>query len=300
MGEILTLPVPETLHGVYAVAVPAALADPVEVARERVTRHVAAPLRDLTLRMLDSPMLTVDLRPAAEFPPLPTDLLAAFGADRAQLAAIDRASHILAVRAGYQPGWPPAHEWSARTVAGALAAAGSGLVVDVFTPRVLAMDELWRSLPDSEGRIRLIDWLLIPHQEEPAGFWFTTKGLGRFGLPELQTEAVPAHLIEQWGQLLNGLARRLLDVWLERLRAGERPPFVELPEALRVGAQDVAAAYGTSDEMRREVTVRLRYDVMESESLLTVLPPDHRAGRTGQHFAALCSGLFGEPLPRRG
>ncbi|GAA2435596.1 hypothetical protein GCM10010191_57830 [Actinomadura vinacea] len=284
MGESLTLPVPETLHATYAVAYTTPPPDPRELARRRLDRH-PAPLRDLALRMLDSPLLTLDLRPAADFPPLPAELLAAFGATRRELAGIAAASHLLAVHATYRPGWPPAHEWATRAIAGA-AGADDVPVIDVFTPQVLGQDRILRSLPGPDGAVRLVDWILLPHTPGPHGFYFTTKGLARFGLPELQTENVPAHLVEPWGRLLNGLASRLLGLWLDRLHPGEHPVLIDLPELVSVGLQDVAAAQGAEAETHREVQVRLRLDTDEDgEPLLTVDGPDRPD--------ALCAALFG-------
>ncbi|MFD0691787.1 hypothetical protein [Actinomadura fibrosa] len=290
MGEDLTLPVPETLYGTYAVACAAPIADPGELAREEVTRRVEPPLRGLVLGMLDSPMVTLDQRPASGFPPLPAGLLAAYGAPSGDLASISAASHLLAVRATYRPGWPPAHEWAARAIAGAVGAALSAPVIDVFTPQVLDQARLRRSLPGPDNTIRLTDWMLLPHTSRPNGFWFTTKGLARFGLPELQTENVPPALVEPWGRLLNGLARRLLDLWLEALRTGGLPVAVDLPETVSVGLHDIAAAQGAEDPMRREVPVRLRLDA-SGEPVLTV-----RAAADGPGgFEALCAALFGTP-----
>ncbi|MQY04199.1 hypothetical protein [Actinomadura macrotermitis] len=293
MGQSLTLPVPEALHGTYAVAFAGAPAAPRELAREQVLLRVRPPLRDLVVGMLDSPMLTLDLRPADEFPPLPADLLAAYRAAPADLAAIAGASHLLAVRAAYRPGWPPAHEWATRAVAGALGAAAGAPVVDVFTPRVLSPAELTASLPGADGEIRLTDWMLLPHTAGPHGFWFTTKGLARFGLPELQTENVPPPLLEPWGRLLNGLARRVLDLWLDELAAHETPLVVDLPEIVSVGLQDVAAAQGAAEQMRREVSVRLRLDEEGEVPVLTVLAAEDGPDR----LESLCAALFGMPHP---
>ncbi|WP_241755911.1 hypothetical protein [Actinomadura sp. RB99] len=306
MGEKLTLPVPETLYATYAVVLTAPIPDPGELAYDEVAARTRPPLRDLVLGMLGSPMVTLDQRPAAEFPPLPADLLAAYGASPAELAALDAASHILAVRAAYRPGHPPAHEWAARAVAGAVAAARTAPVIDVFTPQILAHDHLTRSLPEPDGAVRLTDWMLLPHTSGPHGFWFATKGLARFGLPELQTENVPPALVVPWGRLLNGLARRVLDLWQERLPAGEQPLVVDLPETVSVGLQDVAAAQGTDEPLRREVTVRLRLDTLDTpdapdtpgetgEPVLTVLP----AGDGPDRLESLCAALFGAQDGRR-
>ncbi|WP_240487273.1 hypothetical protein [Actinomadura flavalba] len=287
MGDSLTLPVAETLHATYAVVFGDPPADPRELAREEVAARVAAPLRGLVLGMLDSPMLTLDLRAAADFPPLPVDLITAYGADPSELSAIASAAHVLAVRAAYRPGWPPAHEWAARAVAGAVAAARSAPVVDVFTPRVLERADLLRSLPGPDGDIALTDWMLIEHSSGPHGFYFVTRGLARFGLPELQTEHVPPALVTPWSRLLNGLARRLLDLWLDELPGGELPVFADLPDTVSVGLHDVAAAQGLHDPLHREVSVRLRAD---TPALLTVLPADDGPDR----LENLCTALFGE------
>ncbi|MFA1548687.1 hypothetical protein [Actinomadura chokoriensis] len=283
MGENLTLPVPETLYGTYAVALAEPLADPAALARDHVTRHTPPPLRALVLGMLGSPMLTLDQRPATDFPPLPADLLAAYGAASPDLEAISSAPFLIAVRAAYRPGRPPAHEWASRAVAGALGAATDSPVIDVFTPQVLTPARLLRSLPGPDGAVRLTDWMLLPHTSSPDGFFVTTKGLARFGLPELQTENVPPDLVEPWGRVLNGLARRVLDLWLDELPAGEQPLTVEIPETVSVGLQDIAAAQGMDDPLRREVSVRLR---PAPGAVLT-------AGE-GDRLEHLCAALFGD------
>jgi hypothetical protein len=131
--------------------------------------------------------------------------------------------------------------------------------------------------------------MLLPHTPGPHGFFFSTKGLARYGLPELQTENVPSDLVEPWGRLLNGLALRVLDLWLDELRV-DQPPAVDLPETVSVSRQDIAAAQGTADESRREVAVRLRLD-RAPEPALTVLP-----ARDGpETLRALCAALFGFP-----
>lgn len=291
MGANLTLPVPETLYATYAVALPAPIADPAALARDEVVRRTAPPLRGLVLGMLDSPMLTLDQRPASGFPPLPRDLLAAYGAAPPALDAVDSAAHLLAVRAAYRPGRPPAHEWSARAVAGVLGAARGAPVVDVLTPQILTPGRLQRSLPGPDGSVRLTDWVLLPHTSGPDGCYLTTRGLARFGLRELQTDGVPPALVEPWGRLLNGLAHRLLDLWLNELPAGEQPLVVDIPEIVSVGLRDVAAAQGADDPLRGEAAVRLRLDA-DPDPALTALPADN-------DLEALCAALFGAPEAHR-
>ncbi|GGV26786.1 hypothetical protein GCM10010182_57000 [Actinomadura cremea] len=280
MGE-LTLPVPETLEAVYAVASEEPITDPRDLVRTEIARRVEPPLRGLVLGMLDSPMITLDRRPVSDWPPLPTDLLTAYGATPAALAALARATHLLAVRAAYRPGRPPAHEWAARAVAGAV----PGTVIDVFTPQILPRDRLERSLPSPRGAVRLTDWILLPHTPSGDGYWFTTRGLARFGLPELQTEDVPSALVEPWARVLNGLTHRLLDLWHDALRTAT--DTVRLPAVVSVGLQDVAASQGIDEPPGREISVRLRLD----GDSLTVLPVEDGPDR----LETLCAALFGRP-----
>ncbi|WP_245592597.1 hypothetical protein [Actinomadura rifamycini] len=279
MGEQLTLPVPETLEAVYAVASTAPVT--ADLARTEIARRIEPPLRDLTLGMLDSPMVTLDQRPAADWPPLPTDLLTAYGAAPADLADLARATHLLVVRAAYRPGRPPAHEWAARTIAHAV----PGTVIDVFTPQILTPERLERSLPSPDGTVRLTDWVLLPHTPSGDGYWFTTRGLARFGLPELQTEDVPAPLVEPWARVLNGLTHRLLDLWHDALRTAA--DTARLPAVVSVGLGDVAAAQGLTEPVGREIAVRLHHD----GDALTVHPVKDGPAR----LESLCAALFGRP-----
>ncbi|GAB3811779.1 hypothetical protein GCM10027605_52410 [Micromonospora zhanjiangensis] len=78
--DYLPVPVPESLTATYLVPTsgepPLTPAEAVAALGDRL----AAPVRDLATQMIDSPLLTVDTRPVVDFPHLPPDLLAAFGA----------------------------------------------------------------------------------------------------------------------------------------------------------------------------------------------------------------------------
>ena len=152
--------------------------------------RLAEPVYALARQMLDSPLMTVDTRTIDEFPRLPPDLLTAFGASAEQLDRLAAATHLVVVQAEYRPGWPPAHEWAARAVAAAIAETVDGDVVDVFGLQFLDPATALRSLPDDQGRVRLVDWVLVPYSSDDEGLWFTTKGLRRFGLLELQTQGL--------------------------------------------------------------------------------------------------------------
>jgi hypothetical protein len=300
--DFLPIPVPETLSATYLVptSAPPALTPAQAVAA--LAGRISQPVHDLARQVLDSPLMTVDTRPISEFPRLPPDLLTAFGASDVQLARLGGATELVVVQASYRPGWPPAHEWAARTVAAALAEAVGGDLVDVFGLQFLDPASALRSLPDAEGRIRLVDWVLVPYSSADGGLWFTTKGLRRFGLLELQAQGVPSHLTRAWGAVMTGVARRLLRTWTDGLTGDEVPAFVQLPILTTVTGHDVAVAYGNPDQHDSNAPALLRLELdpatdPDADSFLTLRPPAAHAaadpGADTRHFAAVCATIFG-------
>jgi hypothetical protein len=293
---IITVAVPPTVDATYVIALPA---PPPEVATlttfaTEVAGQLTEPLRSLTRRMLDGPVFDLHSGPIADLPPLPVRFLELMGATPDQLAAIGAASHAVVVHATHLPGWP-AHEWSARAVAVGLARRLGGVLIDLFVPAVLTPERAARSLPDADARVAVTDWVLVLRSSGERGCWFTTRGLARVGLPELQTLDVPPMLVNPWTAVLNGLARRLTDDWIERLR-GERPAFLELPALWEVTEADIARAHGREPTGGGRATVRLRLDPAEdldAQTFLTVLPPDDYPASAGEHITRVCDDLLG-------
>ncbi|TBL27333.1 DUF2314 domain-containing protein [Verrucosispora sp. SN26_14.1] len=295
--DFLPVPVPESLTATYLVPTVGLPSVTARTAVRGLAGRLAEPVHGLAVQMLDSPLMSVDIRPIGEFPALPPDLLTAFGATQAQLDRLGAASHLVVVQAEYRPGWPPAHEWAARAVAAAVAEEVGGDVVDVFGLQFLDPAAALRSLPDAEGRVRLVDWVLVPYSSDAEGLWFTTKGLRRFGLLELQTQGVPDHLTRAWGAVMTGAARRLLRDWTDGLAGDEVPAFVPLPVLATVTGHDIAVAYGNPEQHGATAPVLLRLELdpatdPEADSFLSLRPPAGHPGPDGRYFAAACGTLF--------
>ncbi|MBE1492532.1 DUF2314 domain-containing protein [Plantactinospora soyae] len=296
--DFLPVPVPESLTATYLVPTSGGVDPAPAEAVAALGGRLSGPVHDLARQMLDSPLMTVDTRPISEFPHLPPDLLTAFGATETQLARLAAADALVVVQASYRPGWPPAHEWAARTVASAIAERLDADVVDVFALQFLDPATALRSLPDSEGRVRLIDWVLVPYSSDEGGLWFTTKGLRRFGLLELQAQSVPTHLTRAWGAVMTGVARRLLRAWTDGLGDSEVPAFVQLPVVTSVTGHDIAVAYGNPQQHDTTGPAMLRLELdpatdPDADSFLSLLPPVGHSGPAGRYFAAVCAALFG-------
>lgn len=300
--EYLPIPVPESLTATYLVPVSEPPAVTPEQAVATLAGRLPEPVHDLVRQMLDGPLVTIDTHPVAHFPRLPPDLLAAFGAAPDQLARLERATEFLIVEGSFRPGWPPAHEWAARAVAAALAGWAGVDVIDAFGLQVLDPASALRSLPDDEGRIRLVEWVVVPYSADEGGYWFTTKGLRRFGLLELQARQVPAELTRPWGAVMTGTARRLLRSWLDGLTADDPPAFVQLPAQVSVSGHDIALAYGRTPEPERTGSAVLGLELdpatdPDADSFLTLVPPAGFAGPPERHYSAVCAALLGPATP---
>ena len=178
----------------------------------------------------------VEMRRADDVPTCRWNCSPSWARARSSSTGSRTATHFVLVTIQSQPGWPPMHEWMARAMATVLADRLGSDVVDVLNYHVLEPVRAAATLPDAAGRIRLADWVWIDYSADSTGYWCTTTGLRRFGLPELQTLATPPHVVEAWGQAMTGIAHRLLGAWSAALADDRSMAFVQLPSTVEVSA----------------------------------------------------------------
>jgi hypothetical protein len=272
--DTIVIPVPERLLAVYAVAT--------EESVDESASHSGGGV-------------AVDVVPLDVAPLPPASLLRAMGAGMATLARLGVATHAVLVRSVGTAGFPPAAELAAYAAAQTIADASGGVLVDTVIPRVV---ETPRSLDDP---FRLSDWVVLPHSPDAEGrLWFTTKGLARFGLPELQSHGIPESAANAWGAVLTGVAHVLGRRFGEALANNPTAAFVELPARVQVSLRDIAMGY--SDRSRAEedpsldepIEVGVTWDPAPqdgAESFLTVHPPTEEAVETW--VAQVIRKLFG-------
>ncbi len=298
MTENLIIPVPEFISAVYLV--PLALS--AQAAKDRATAglsaRVASPVAVAARMMLDAGAMTVHAVSSSALPPVPGPLQEYLGVARELARTIAEAGEFVAVRACGPPGWPPMHEWAGRACAAVLATEGGVPLVDTGIPKILAADEALRTLPGGQdATFRLADWMSVLHSAGLGGLEMTTKGLGRFGLPELQARNVPPQLGQAWTRVLTGLASSLLGSWLNALRDRTEAAFAQLPAVLEVGEGDIARAYDAPVTEGAAVPVRLTFDPSpqdSTDSFLSVQPPDEYPASAGEFLAGVCTALFGQ------
>ena len=234
MAENLILPVPELISAVYLVPLPLSAQAAKDRATAGLSARVASPVAVAARMMLDGGALTVHAVSSSSLPPVPGPLQEYLGVARELVRTVAEASDFVAVRASGPPGWPPMHEWAGRACAAVLATQCGVPLVDTVIPEILAADAALRTLPGTEdARFRLADWMSVFHSAGIGGLGMTTKGLGRFGLPELQARNVPPQLGQAWTRVLTGLASSLLGSWLKRCATGPSPPLPSCPRCSR-------------------------------------------------------------------
>lgn len=254
-------------------------------------------------------MLMLACEPRGACPEVPMDYVRLFRLGEQEEESLRRATHVLLVGGMDVPGGPPFGFWCALAAARILARHFGGVILETDVARILPLAQYGDPLP-ADGVPRPAELLVVPQSVDPrTGLgWITTKGMGHFGLPEVQIENVPANLIEPLGGVINGLCLALLRETARQARAFDGPlRTLELPPEFRVSYRDTLEAYAPAPETaeppagaRGWTLVRLRFDRGRrgADSFLTMLPPARFAGSHGEWLNTVLGDLFapGDPV----
>ena len=140
-------------------------------------------------------------------------------------------------------------QYAARAAAALLAGPNDGVGIDLAIPRI------WPRLAPDADPGRTADWFVLDRAADEDGrVSTTTRGLSRFGVPELRVVDIEAAEVPAWDAVLTGLGHRLVS-------AGPAEP----PGRVELGLRDIAAGYAEpvdADDptLRRVTTVELSYD----------------------------------------
>lgn len=277
MSDTIVVPVPERLLAVYAVVTSD---PPAETSR------------------YSGEGLAIDVVPFDDAPLPPSPLLRAMGADAPALAAYDSGSHAVLVRSVGGPQFPPRHELAAYASAHAIAEMCEGVVVDTLIPRIVT-----RARAVDQG-FRLADWVVLPHSLDEGTLWFTSKGMTRFGVPEVQSSGIPEPLANGWGAVLTGIAQVVVQDHARALDDDPAAALREMPAEHSVSLRDIAIAYsdearfGHDTDLDAGQRFRLELDPSTSEatdSFLTVGPPADFDGDPRSWASHVVRALFADP-----
>jgi hypothetical protein len=161
---------------------------------------------------------------------------------------------FVAFRATRHAGFLPVHEWVARHLAAEYADETDSPIADLTTERLLTPDQACASLyPKENGSLRLSDWVKVSGQPGDERISLATRGLRRFGMPEIRVDDLRYGLTDGWQSVLLGLACLLHRKYLAAVRdatpggalpyATLAPADFEVPAEIEVTIEAVAEAY---------------------------------------------------------
>jgi hypothetical protein len=280
----ISVPVPATVLSRFVVAADELPKDPCAMAHAQIT----GPPGEEILDRLGTPLLRVRAVPAADS--IWRSDLAAIAATGDERERLDTAAGHVVIESETPPGVRPRLAQAVRAVARALAETTGGLLADLCTAQLVPPDRRFDGERDwfcVADRWLGVDCLINPdagmdvaRPTECTCLCLFTRGLVRFGLPELVIDQVAcAHELAATN-VLRGMAVRLLRL----LWADPAAPELRLDELTVIEPEDLWGYWGARPLFGSPVPVRLadarRADLPAGVRHLELLPPpDFRGGR---------------------
>ncbi|MBW1881287.1 MAG: hypothetical protein JRI25_24895 [Deltaproteobacteria bacterium] len=212
--------IPPVVPVLYVVLFTARGAPPSEAAlREQVEawvrRRVEAPLREHLLEWCGRDKARLELHPSEQIVLPARSVLVSTGLGVEEAARLDAATHAVVVGTVDALHPPRPGLWWAIAAARALASHLGGVIYDPEVRTVFPVDVRNDPLPP-DGAIDLREHLRVFTNPMRNGWWMTSHGLARFGLPDLELCEVPGEvlfeamgLVHRAAGVLHGRARVL-------------------------------------------------------------------------------------------
>ena len=244
-------------------------------------RRLIEPFATAVAERLGTPQLTITGHSAAESP-WNLDQVAGEEEDHETEARVRKAAHHISVIAALPVTDQPFGSQVARAVTRAIADATGGVPVDVDTGHVFSYQS---PAEERAGFVLADDWIgaWLPSYRDDgrctadenevdgcACVELTTRGLRRFGLPELRITGVACPHDLAALNVLRGTAQYLLST-------EPRPGTRSLPRGLAIASDDFAAYWGVDQPMWTDGPIPIGLDVLDPR-LLEVGPPQDYDG----------------------
>jgi len=214
--EPIRIPLPELLQnrfGIYFRPSGSSLPGTGELmaaVRSWLSTQSTGPLRAGAESYLDQAWISVRIAPKEALPGPPVELLRYSGAGEAEQRRYRNATHVVGISAPDAVGPLRIGFWSAVAGSRAIASALDGVILDPELPRLEPLDTHAAPLPD-DPRISISEQTIVVCSTDSRGLdWITTKGLGKFGLPDLEIRDVPPDLGQPLRPVVIGMARYLV------------------------------------------------------------------------------------------
>jgi uncharacterized protein YegJ (DUF2314 family) len=279
------------------------------LAGEWLTSHASGALRTDALAAVEGRRVAFDVFEKAALPPARSALaccgLKLLGPEGERLYR--RATHCVRILTANSLLSPWVHLWAGLGAARGIAAGLEGIIYDLRAARFLLPGTCHQQLP-AAAWLGIVQHLSVLYSIGERGLgWVTTKGLEKFGLPNLEFRDVPPNLTPDAGRVMNGVAQKITGTLAVELRRPSNPPgALVLDPEIVVKPADVAAAYApaefpTEEEPRGPAAVRLEYSGRGRgglEPFVTLCPPRGFGRSQGAWLYGLVEDLLGLPEDR--
>lgn len=260
------------------------------------------PLGPALVRWIESGLLRPISLSLEDAPRPPIEMLENFGLGAEEKSRIERATHI-EVFSSPDLLMPPAFGlWASMGAALAAARRWNGVVLDPHLPRVLPLDSDTGSEVPPDGKIRMPHHLRVLTSTDERGLaWITTKGMSKFGLPELEIQDVPTDIAQSLWPLVNAMAALLRQLAITTATEDAKGKKVfEFGPELRIDCRQINEAMGDqpvepAEGVRGWTTVRLEFrgGRRGSDDFLRIVPPSYFREGQGVWLHSALSDLHG-------
>ncbi|BDI30624.1 hypothetical protein CCAX7_26750 [Capsulimonas corticalis] len=302
----ITLPIPETVPTGFMIfcrftSAPPTDADVSQMARMWALENADPPLREMIGAFIDPTLMVIHV---AETSQVPIEILRACAPSLAedQRGEIDSATHFITVRASDHLPGPRLGLWAA--VAATMACAeryGARVVLDADTCAAFPLKNPFREL-HMQMTPRVASFVVCPYSMSDSGAaTMTTRGMARFGLPDLLLGDIPPIDMQALAMTVVGLCQVLVTMVGDVHRGDDSPaPFI--PSILETVVTASYLKMSRSREMdtppankNAEARVRLEHRPRPGyplERYFTLLPPEGYSGEYGAWLHSLVSTFF--------
>lgn len=228
-------------------------------------------------------LLRVHVSPREQRPSVPLSLLKVMGIGEEEGRRFSGATHAALCTSPDRLRSPRIGLWAAFTAARVVAHVTDGVAMDVAIPRLLRIQPMDDELA-ADFRLFLPEHIVVPFSRDRRGLcWLTTKGMSKFGLPELEIVDVPPNLPDSLVPVVNGIAYLLVNASINRFDDDPgKANTLRIGPEIRISMREIAEAYGDNpmipaEGVRGWTTIRLEYRPGRRgrESYLRLGPPRH-------------------------
>lgn len=271
------------------------------VSRAWIERHAEDPLRSALIGYVEAGLTKWQIARFQEVPPPPPGIVAYSRVGEIGERRFADATHALVVSAFDIAGNPRVGLFAITACARAAAEHFSGIIFDPGTLFLEPMSK-YSTPPPADGRVVIAQHIKVVHSADQRGVgWVTTRGMGKFGLPNLDVADIPASLCDKASEVLTGVARLIILRAHEATQgAKEWPVTMAMPETLCVTALDIVRGHGKEDEMTGDLAGRAASVALawhkprpDSETFLRIGPPPGFRGEAATWWYGVLSDLFG-------